>query len=134
MPTALVPAIYDAGQADDNVWVETEDAYQMVRRLAREEGLLVGLSSGANLVAARAIARSLVEKGGGGNRDDPLRRGEKYLSEEFWNDPIEKEAWDRMLAHARSAYPNECCGAMLGEAKTATRQFASPCRWTMSSR
>ena len=42
---------YDADLADDNVWVETEDAYEMARRLAREEGLLVGVSAAANVVA-----------------------------------------------------------------------------------
>ncbi|MCS7040488.1 MAG: cysteine synthase family protein, partial [Caldilineales bacterium] len=62
MPTALVPAIYDPTLADGNEWVETEDAYRMVRRLAREEGLLVGLSSGANVVAVRQAAARLVER------------------------------------------------------------------------
>src|SRR5579859_1939991 len=45
MATAIVPGIYDDTLADGNVWLETEDAYRMVRRLAREEGLLVGISS-----------------------------------------------------------------------------------------
>ena len=49
MPTAIVPGIYDDTLADGNIWIETEDAYAMVRRLAREEGLLVGISSGANV-------------------------------------------------------------------------------------
>ena len=52
MPTAIVPGIYDERLADGNLWIETEDAYRMVRRLAREEGLLVGISSGANVLAA----------------------------------------------------------------------------------
>ena len=52
MPTAIVPGIYDPQLADDNIWIETEDAYAMCRRLAREEAVLVGISSGANLVAA----------------------------------------------------------------------------------
>ena len=50
MPTAIGPAIYDADLADDNMWIETEDAYEMARRLAREEGLLVGISAAANVV------------------------------------------------------------------------------------
>ncbi|MCP5116883.1 MAG: cysteine synthase family protein [bacterium] len=88
MPTALVPAIYDENLADDNVWVETEDAYRMVRRLAREEGLLVGLSSGANVVAARQVAHQMMEAGERGVVVTILCDGaEKYLSEEFWNDP-----------------------------------------------
>src|ERR1019366_7654816 len=52
MPTAIVPGIYDPTLADGNLWIETEDAYAMVRRLAREEGLLVGISSGCNVLAA----------------------------------------------------------------------------------
>ncbi len=88
MPTALVPGIYDAGLADDNVWVETEDAYRMVRRLAREEGLLVGLSSGANVVAARQVAKRMLEAGERGLIVTVLcDSAEKYLSESFWNDP-----------------------------------------------
>jgi cysteine synthase B len=59
MSTALVPGIYDASVADENVEVATEDAQEMVRRLAREEGLLVGTSSGANVFAAFRLALSL---------------------------------------------------------------------------
>lgn len=88
MPTALVPAIYDSTLADENIWIETEDAYRMVRRLAREEGLLVGLSSGANLVAARKVGRNLVEQRRSGVIVTVLcDSAEKYLSEAFWNDP-----------------------------------------------
>lgn len=88
MPTALVPAIYDSSVADENVWIETEDAYAMVKRLAKEEGLLVGLSSGANVVGARAVARRLAEQGRKGVIVTVLCDGaEKYLSEGFWNDP-----------------------------------------------
>ena len=49
MATAIVPEIYDAQLADEDLGVSTEDAYAMVKRLAREEGLLVGVSSGAAL-------------------------------------------------------------------------------------
>src|SRR5437588_1016814 len=59
MATAIVPGIYDASVADENVAVATEDAQEMVRRLAREEGLLVGTSSGANVFAAFRLALSL---------------------------------------------------------------------------
>ena len=59
MATAMVPGIYDASVADENVAVATEDAQEMVRRLAREEGLLVGTSSGANVFAAFQLAQSL---------------------------------------------------------------------------
>jgi S-sulfo-L-cysteine synthase (O-acetyl-L-serine-dependent) len=59
MPTAIVPGFYDDQLADGNLWIETEDAYAMVRRLAREEGLLVGISSGCNVHAACTLAREL---------------------------------------------------------------------------
>ncbi len=59
MATAMVPGIYDSGLADESVEVATEDAQEMVRRLAREEGLLVGTSSGANVFAALRLARTL---------------------------------------------------------------------------
>ena len=59
MASALVPGIYDPTLADENVEVATEDGQQMARRLAREEGLLVGTSSGANVFAALRLALSL---------------------------------------------------------------------------
>jgi cysteine synthase B len=59
MATAKVPGIYDPGLADESVEVATEDAQEMVRRLALEEGLLVGTSSGANVFAALRLAQSL---------------------------------------------------------------------------
>jgi S-sulfo-L-cysteine synthase (O-acetyl-L-serine-dependent) len=59
METAMVPGIYDPGLADVQVEVATEDALAMVGRLAREEGLLVGPSSGANVFAAVRLARTL---------------------------------------------------------------------------
>ncbi len=83
MPTAIVPGIYDGSLPDGNVWIETEDAYAMVRKLAREEGLLVGISTGANVVAALEIARQtenarIVTIACDG--------ADKYLSEHFWDD------------------------------------------------
>ncbi len=88
MPTAIVPGIYDEHLADANIWLETEDAYRMTRRLGREEGILVGISSGANVVAAREVARQLVEQGREAVIVTILCDGAgKYLSEPFWDDP-----------------------------------------------
>ncbi len=88
MPTAIVPAIYDPTLADGNLWLDTEDAYAMCRRLAREEGILAGISSGANVVAARKIGQQLVDAGEPGVIVTVLCDGAaKYLSESFWNDP-----------------------------------------------
>jgi S-sulfo-L-cysteine synthase (O-acetyl-L-serine-dependent) len=87
MPTAIVPGIYDSGIADDNVWIETEDAYKMTRWLGRNEGLLVGMSSGANVHTAREVGRRLVKEGQTGVIVTVLCDGAtKYLSEPFWND------------------------------------------------
>ena len=83
MPTAIVPGIYDESLPDGNVWVETEDAYAMVRRLARKEGMLAGISTGANVVAALQIARNLQE---GVIVTIACDGADKYLSEHFWND------------------------------------------------
>jgi len=87
MPTAIVPGIYDENLADGNLWMETEDAYRMVRRLAREEGLLVGISSGCNVHAATVIAREAVERGESAMIVTVLcDSAEKYLSEHFWDE------------------------------------------------
>jgi cysteine synthase B len=59
IPTAIRPGIYDEQLADRMLEVETEAAHQMVRRLAREEGLFVGISSGAAAVAALRVAEQL---------------------------------------------------------------------------
>lgn len=59
MATAMVPGIYDPSLADETLEVSTEDAQQMVHRLAQEEGLLVGASSGANVYAALRLAHEL---------------------------------------------------------------------------
>ena len=59
MATAMLPGIYDPALADENVEVTTEDGQEMAQRLAREEGLLVGTSSGANVFAAVRLAMTL---------------------------------------------------------------------------
>ncbi len=81
MATAIVPGIYDESVADDDVKVTTERAHELTRRLASEEGLLVGVSSGAALGAALDVAADM---------DDGLivmifaDGGERYLTEAFW--------------------------------------------------
>jgi cysteine synthase B len=87
MPTAIVPGIYDEKLADGNLWIETEDAYRMVRRLAREEGLLVGISSGCNVHAATLLARELAARDESATIATVLcDSAEKYLSEHFWDE------------------------------------------------
>ena len=73
--------------ADGNLWIETEDAYKMVRRLAREEGLLVGISSGCNVHAATLLAKDLAARGESAMIVTVLcDSAEKYLSEHFWDE------------------------------------------------
>src|SRR5262249_36884773 len=82
MATAIVPKIYDPSLADRDLAISTEEAHGSVRRLAREEGLLVGISSGAALAAMLQVARQLRE----GVVVTVFPDGaEKYLSEAFWN-------------------------------------------------
>jgi S-sulfo-L-cysteine synthase (O-acetyl-L-serine-dependent) len=81
MATAIVPGIYDPELADEKLEIETEAAYAMNLRMAREEGLLVGISSGAAMAAAMKVAA--------GARDAVIvaifpDAGDKYLSERFW--------------------------------------------------
>ena len=88
MASAIVPQIYDASLADQNLEIATEDAYAMARRLSRSAGLLVGISAAAAVVGSLKVASSLA-----------LRReqeavivtilcdsGDKYLSERFWTE------------------------------------------------
>jgi cysteine synthase B len=87
MPSSIQPGIYEPDLADENLWIETEDAYAEARRLAREEGLLVGISAAANIVAATRVAGSLSNEGRDGLVVTVLcDGGHKYLSEHFWND------------------------------------------------
>jgi cysteine synthase B len=81
MDTAIPPGIYDPRLADENLSVRTEDAHEMTRRLAREEGLFVGISSGAALVAALQLARRL-ERGTIVTLFPDA--GYKYLSDDLW--------------------------------------------------
>ncbi len=83
MDSAIVPGIYDPSLADENLEVETEDAYRMVRRLAAEEGLLVGISSGAALAASLRVARPLTS---GLIVTIFCDSGDRYLSERFWDE------------------------------------------------
>jgi cysteine synthase B len=85
LATAIVPGIYDASIATGNLWIDTEDCYEMARQLAREEGLLVGISAAGNVVAARKLGEQLVAQGRKGVIVTIACDGAaRYLSEEFW--------------------------------------------------
>jgi cysteine synthase B len=86
LETARVPGIFDAGLIDETLEIATEDAQAMTRRLLREEGLFVGPSSGANVLAAIRTAEKQ-------DRDAVIVTvlcdgGGKYLGEEFWNETL----------------------------------------------
>ncbi|HEX4961628.1 MAG TPA: cysteine synthase family protein [Thermoanaerobaculia bacterium] len=84
MASAIVPPIYDPHLADEARELPTERAYAMVKRLAREMGLLVGISSGANVAAALDVAANLQH----GTVVTVLCDGaDKYLSDRFWEEP-----------------------------------------------
>ena len=82
LPTSRMPGIFDPTLADENVVVSTEEAQVMTRQLAREEGLFVGVSSGANVLAALRVARGLPP--GSVLVTILCDGGERYLSEDFW--------------------------------------------------
>ncbi len=83
LATAVVPGIFDPSVADERLAVSTEEAYAMVRRLAREEGLYVGVSSGAAMVASLHVASRL--RSGLVVTVFP-DGGARYGSERFWTD------------------------------------------------
>jgi S-sulfo-L-cysteine synthase (O-acetyl-L-serine-dependent) len=87
MPSAMVPRIYDPSLANATVEVSTEAAYEMVKRMARIAGVLLGVSAGAALVAAEKVAQQAAAT------DEPAvivavlpDSGDRYLSENFWNE------------------------------------------------
>ncbi|MDX2033674.1 MAG: cysteine synthase family protein [Blastocatellia bacterium] len=83
METAIVPGIYDPALADQGIEVATEEAHEMARRLARDEGWFVGVSAAANVVAARKIAESIDE---GVIVTILCDGGSRYLSDPFWEE------------------------------------------------
>jgi len=84
--TSIVPGIFDRTLADDRVEVSTEDAQEMSRRLAREEGIFVGVSSGANVLAALRYAKDL--QPGSVVVTVLCDGGSRYLSEDFWGESL----------------------------------------------
>src|SRR5712664_3919488 len=86
MPTAIVPEIYDATLADSNLSVSTEDAYRLVKRAAREEGLLLSPSAAAALNGCFQVASSLNAAEHAVFVTIFPDSGTKYLSERFWNE------------------------------------------------
>ena len=83
LQTAMVPGIYDSNLADEHLEVSPGAAHEMARRLAKKEGLLVGTSSAASMVAALQVAQRLEE---GVVVTVFPDHGSRYLSERFWEE------------------------------------------------
>src|SRR6476661_4335946 len=86
MASAIVPKIYDPSLADQDIGIATEDAYRMAIRLAREEGLLVGISAAAAVVGCLQVARQLKPGEAAVFVTILCDSGDKYLSERFWEE------------------------------------------------
>jgi cysteine synthase B len=87
MASAIVPGIYDASLADEEMEIATEDAYAMAKRMAREAGLLVGISAAAAVAGCIKIARKVSQAGSQAVIVTILcDSGDKYLSERFWTE------------------------------------------------
>jgi len=87
METAMVPRIYDARVADRKMEIETEVAYAMARRLARENGLMVGISAAAAVAASMRIAEECADRHEKAVIVTVLcDSADKYLSERFWQE------------------------------------------------
>jgi cysteine synthase B len=84
MPSSIVPHIYDAALADHNLFISTEESYAMIKRLAREEGLLVGISAAAAMAGSLRVAEEA-------EPDSVIvtifpDSADHYLSERFWEE------------------------------------------------
>jgi S-sulfo-L-cysteine synthase (O-acetyl-L-serine-dependent) len=86
MASAIVPKIYDARLADEDIEISTEEAYSMAKRLAREEGLLVGISAAAAVVGCLQVVRTLGKDQRAVFVTILCDSGDKYLSERFWEE------------------------------------------------
>ena len=92
MATAIVPKIYDPSLADEDHGISTEASYAMLKRLAREEGLLVGISSGAAVVGALQLAERLRKSGWREKNGEAVivtilcDSADKYLNERLWEE------------------------------------------------
>ena len=86
MEEAIIPAIYDREHLDDIIMVETEDAYELARQIARNEGIFCGMSSGAAMYASLEVAKKNSARSGQAVNIITIfpDRGEKYLSTELF--------------------------------------------------
>jgi cysteine synthase B len=86
MPTAIRPAIYDETLADENLSISTEESYKLVKRLAREEGLLVSPSAAAALLGCFQVAAGIPKNANAVIVTVFADSASKYLNERFWDE------------------------------------------------
>src|SRR6266404_2898490 len=86
MASAIVPKIYDASLADEDLGIATEDAYATAIRAAREEGLLIGISAGSAIAGCLQVAHKLPKDQEAVFVTILPDSGDKYLSERFWTE------------------------------------------------
>ncbi len=86
LPSAIVPRIYDSSLADENIEIATETAHAMARKLAREHGLLVGVSAAAAVAGCLQVAEGLKKNQVATIVTVLCDSGDKYLSERFWTE------------------------------------------------
>lgn len=119
MRVELVPAIYDESIPDEKIFIPTEEAYSTAIKLAKEEGLFVGMSSGLNIAAAFKVASKLKQ---GVIVTVLPDSGYRYISRDIFPDDIfdisiKKEDLERIHNHTKKTYPHEACGLLIGEIK-----------------
>ena len=134
MASAIVPAIYDPSLADVNLPIPTDTAHALTRRLAWEDGLFVGPSSGAALAGCIEIAKGLrsgvivtiFPDGGDRYLSDPLWEADDDAGAPAFSAPAHLRLPGAALAairkHAARIYPDECCGALLGQGPGQVRE------------
>ena len=85
IPSSIVPKIYDESVLDDTIWMPTEEGWDMAERLAHEEGLMIGHSSGGNVAAALRVGKALAAEGRPGVVVTVLcDRGDRYFLPLKW--------------------------------------------------
>jgi S-sulfo-L-cysteine synthase (O-acetyl-L-serine-dependent) len=134
MASAIVPAIYDPSLADFNLPISTDLAHDLTRRLAWDEGLFVGPSSGAALAGCLEVARTLdsgvivtiFPDGGDRYLSDPLWEAGDESGAPAFSAPahlrMPEAAMNAIRKHAARIYPDECCGALLGPSDGQVRE------------
>jgi cysteine synthase B len=86
MASAIVPKIYDAALADEDLGISTEESYAMCKQMARQEGLLVGISAASAVVGCLQVAKRLKKDESAVIVTILCDSGDKYLSERFWEE------------------------------------------------